>query len=115
MGCGVTAPCRGVAAGAERPRFCFVLQLCPVIDLVTRLVGIQLLGTVSGAFLVEQGVLPPRGPCGPVVGRARSVLLTPLLLLAAALRGWALEADPTQLSWGVWAVASSSEHPTEGT
>lgn len=72
MGCGVTAPCRGVAAGAERLRFCFVLQLCPVIDLVTRLVGIQLLGTVSGAFLVEQEVLPRRGPCGPVVGSAPS-------------------------------------------
>lgn len=41
--------------GAELSRFCFVLQLCPVVDIVVNLVNIQLLGTLNGVFLVEDG------------------------------------------------------------
>uniref|UniRef100_A0A8C0FNC6 Lipid-binding serum glycoprotein N-terminal domain-containing protein n=1 Tax=Bubo bubo TaxID=30461 RepID=A0A8C0FNC6_BUBBB len=37
--------------GAEPSRFCCVLQLCPVVDIVVNLVNIQLLGTLNGAFL----------------------------------------------------------------
>ncbi|XP_010132147.1 PREDICTED: BPI fold-containing family B member 4-like [Buceros rhinoceros silvestris] len=53
--------------------------LCPVIDLVTRLVGIQLLGTVSGAFLVEQeGVVKQVG--GSVIPHDSSPSALPPLL-----------------------------------
>lgn len=48
-----------VRAGAEPLHFCFVLQLCPVVDIVVNLVNIQLLGTLNGAFLVEDGCCFP--------------------------------------------------------
>lgn len=64
----MTAPCRGVARGVERSHFCFVLQLCPVVDIVVNLVNIQLLGTLNGAFLMEDEVLLSRVPCSPAVG-----------------------------------------------
>lgn len=65
----MTASCRGVARGVEWLHFCFVLQLCPVVDIVVNLVNIQLLGTLNGAFLVEDEVLLPRSPA---VGSALS-------------------------------------------
>lgn len=46
-----------VVRGVEH--FCFVLQLCPVVDIVMNLVNIHLLSTLNGALLVEGEALLP--------------------------------------------------------
>uniref|UniRef100_A0A8B9Z3J3 Lipid-binding serum glycoprotein N-terminal domain-containing protein n=1 Tax=Buteo japonicus TaxID=224669 RepID=A0A8B9Z3J3_9AVES len=43
------------AMGVERSHFCFVLQLCPVVDIVVNLVNIQLLGTLNGDLGMPRG------------------------------------------------------------
>lgn len=42
-----------VVRGVEQSHFCFVLQLCPVVDIVMNLVNIHLLSTLNGGLLVE--------------------------------------------------------------
>uniref|UniRef100_A0A8C5TQ68 Lipid-binding serum glycoprotein N-terminal domain-containing protein n=1 Tax=Malurus cyaneus samueli TaxID=2593467 RepID=A0A8C5TQ68_9PASS len=54
----------GAVRGFEQCRFCFVLQLCPVVDIVMNLVNIHLLSTLNGGFLVEGEVLLPCFPHG---------------------------------------------------
>lgn len=71
-GCRVVAPCSGVVRGVEQLHLCFVLQLCPVVDIVINLVNIQLMGTLNGTFPLEHQGLLPRVPCSPAVGNALS-------------------------------------------
>lgn len=49
-----------VVRGIEQSRFCFVLQLCPVVDIVMNLVNIHLLSTLNGGLLVEGEARLPR-------------------------------------------------------
>lgn len=55
-----------VVRGAEQTHSCFVLQLCPVVDIVMNLVNIHLLSTLNGGLLVEAEALLP---CVPHSGR----------------------------------------------
>lgn len=51
-----------VVRGVEHLHFCFVLQLCPVVDIVMNLVNIHLLSTLNGVLLVEGEALLPCAP-----------------------------------------------------
>lgn len=64
----------------------FVLQLCPVVDIVVNLVNIHLMSTLNGGCLLEGEVLWPHFQPGPRAGAAPCGAVTEPGIPASSLR-----------------------------